>query len=340
MAHKQAMLELQEKIKERVGTLDNQFFKVANDYVAYQSKFIKANTKVKLTAAYNNLKKIWPEDILFSAITPARLQGVINDFYESHSYSHTRQLFGFISRVYKYGLRMGFINDINILFMIEIKKKPKTAEDVKREQDKYLDSGELAFVLSELKKLNANVAMMCEFQALTGLRYGEMIALRIRDYNKGVIDVNGSIQRIGSLKDTVNRVAPKNAYSVRKVILDERAQWIIEHFITASKAKVLWSPNVYKSDYIFTTANGLPMDYSYVNKLLKKVPIDKTLTTHTFRHTHISLLAEANVPLRAIMQRVGHSEPRTTLAVYTHVTQTMDAKVQSAIEDLAKKITP
>ena len=49
----------------------------------------------------------------------------------------------------------------------------------------------------------------------------------------------------------------------------------------------------------------------------------KHLTTYIFRHTHISMLAELGVPLKTIMQRVGHNDPNTTLSIYTHVTKSM-----------------
>ena len=47
------------------------------------------------------------------------------------------------------------------------------------------------------------------------------------------------------------------------------------------------------------------------------------LTTHIFRRTHISMLSELGVPLKTIMQRVGHNNPNTTLSSYTHVTKSM-----------------
>ena len=66
----------------------------------------------------------------------------------------------------------------------------------------------------------------------------------------------------------------------------------------------------------------------YINKILKRVSIsDKHITTHIFRHTHISILSELGVPLKAIMQRVGHNDPATTLSIYTHVTQAMNEDV-------------
>lgn len=45
----------------------------------------------------------------------------------------------------------------------------------------------------------------------------------------------------------------------------------------------------------------------------------KAAIPHIFRlrHTHISMLAEAGVDLKTIMQRVGHNDPDTTLRIYT-----------------------
>lgn len=40
-----------------------------------------------------------------------------------------------------------------------------------------------------------------------------------------------------------------------------------------------------------------------------------------------------NVPIKMIMDRVGHSDEKTTLSVYTHVTQTMR---QGLLSDLEK----
>ncbi len=50
---------------------------------------------------------------------------------------------------------------------------------------------------------------------------------------------------------------------------------------------------------------------------------DFVLTTHVFRNSPISLLAELEVPITAIMDRVGHTNEKMTLSVYTHVTEKM-----------------
>ena len=39
------------------------------------------------------------------------------------------------------------------------------------------------------------------------------------------------------------------------------------------------------------------------------------------------MLTELGVPLKAIMQRVGHNDPKTTLSVYSHVTESMQDEI-------------
>ena len=92
--------------------------------------------------------------------------------------------------------------------------------------------------------------------------------------------------------------------------------------------------------FIFVTKNGIPIQNNSfnlaiqkANKRLKK-PIDKHLTSHIFRHTLVSRLAENNVPLKAIMARVGHSDSRTTNKIYTHVTKKMDDNILDLLDSL------
>ncbi|MBF8970635.1 tyrosine-type recombinase/integrase [Streptococcus mitis] len=56
------------------------------------------------------------------------------------------------------------------------------------------------------------------------------------------------------------------------------------------------------------------------------------MSSHIFRHTLISRLAENNIPLRAIMDKVGHSYPKTTNAIYTHATENMNNNLMAILE--------
>ena len=99
-----------------------------------------------------------------------------------------------------------------------------------------------------------------------------------------------------------------------------------------------WKDSAYrdKDGYIFTTRTGNPYNVQYINKYLRKVRIpNKHISSHIFRHTHISMLAEKGVELKAIMNRVGHNDPNTTLSIYTHVTEAMQEKMQAVLESLS-----
>ncbi len=47
----------------------------------------------------------------------------------------------------------------------------------------------------------------------------------------------------------------------------------------------------------------------------------KQITTHGLRHTHCSLLFEAGASIKEVQDRLGHSDIKTTMNIYTHVTQ-------------------
>jgi len=53
--------------------------------------------------------------------------------------------------------------------------------------------------------------------------------------------------------------------------------------------------------------------------------INKLFRTYILRHPHINLLAEADVDLNFIMNRVGHKNSKTTTKIYLHVTTGMRA---------------
>lgn len=45
------------------------------------------------------------------------------------------------------------------------------------------------------------------------------------------------------------------------------------------------------------------------------------ITTHVVRHTHCSLLFEADASIKEVQDRLGHSDIKTTMDIYTHVTE-------------------
>ena len=55
---------------------------------------------------------------------------------------------------------------------------------------------------------------------------------------------------------------------------------------------------------------------------------------HDLRHTHATLLLKADVPIKVVSERLGHSSPAFTMATYQHVLPGMQADAARVIEAL------
>lgn len=64
----------------------------------------------------------------------------------------------------------------------------------------------------------------------------------------------------------------------------------------------------------------LSMD-NQLKKIQKALDLPKLLSTHIFRHTHASKLAELGVPIELISKRLGHKDSAITRQIYLHVTK-------------------
>lgn len=115
---------------------------------------------------------------------------------------------------------------------------------------------------------------------------------------------------------------------MREVSLSKKAVNIIDSFTELNK--------YLNTDYLFTTSKGTPFQQNaintYLRKLSKQLEIDKPLSSHIFRHTHISKLAEIGSPLYAIQDRVGHENSKITESIYLHVTKGVKEKLNRDIE--------
>lgn len=331
-ARKQASIELQNKIKDVIKRLhldpNITMCKVAQLWLEHTEPTVKIATHINHTLHVKKIFTYIDTSIPLVKVTPIMIENMIHNVYykEELSYYYAKSILTTVRAIFRHAKRRRIIQDIHEIEDISVKKKPFTHTEIAKKQNKFLDAVELKSVLSQLTKLAPRVALLIEFMSLTGLRIGELLALRYCDYDekKATININGTLQYFYKNGSDIKRGTPKNIYSVRDVTLDARCVKILNSIITDNKRQSLWFKGYEEQGYIFTAKRGNPYDMQYINKLLKQVHIEgKHLTTHIFRHTHISILAELGIPLKAIMQRVGHNDPATTLSIYTHVTQHM-----------------
>lgn len=331
-------ISAEKQLQEKLQNLT--FYTVADEWLEYAKPTVKLMTAINHENYVKRIKKFIPADLFFLNFSPAMAEKIIRDLYYTInlSFGYSKAILETIKAIMRYAKKSGYIYDISDFEEITIKRRPLTENELQKTMNKFLNKNELAECLKQLTALNPRLSLAMEFIALTGLRCGELLALRVQDYdrNNSSININATLISKVNNGDEVKRGTPKNIYSYRDVLLNDRAKHIIEWFILENKKSAQWNGRTYKDrGYIFTSKNGYPYDLSYINRILRKINIgDKRITSHIFRHTHISLLAELNTPLKAIMQRVGHHNPNTTLKIYTHVTETMKTELNNKLKAL------
>lgn len=342
-ARKQATIELQRKYEQAVKDLDINkvvtFHDVAMSWLEHTEPTVKKATHMNHTIYVKKIFSYVDKSLPIADLTAVMVEEVLHNTYhcENLSYPYVRGVFATIKAIYKHARRKRLIPNLIDFEDIEIKKKPFSHMEIAKRQGKFLDAVELKDALYQLSEEDSRISLLFEFISLTGLRIGELLALRYCDYDKenATINVNGTIQYYFDNSSEIKRGTPKNIYSVRNIALSDRAVSILNTIMLENKRRSLWFEGYIDRGYIFTSSRGNPYDIQFLNRKLNEVHIEgKHLTTHIFRHTHISMLAELGVPLKAIMQRVGHNKADTTLGIYTHVSQSMQDDV---IEKLNKR---
>jgi len=89
-------------------------------------------------------------------------------------------------------------------------------------------------------------------------------------------------------------------------------------------------------DLVFCTKIGRPIDgcellRSSFRPLLVRAGLPR-IRFHDLRHTAATLLLAAGAHPRVVAERLGHSTPAITLAVYSHVTQTMQRGATATLD--------
>lgn len=339
-AKKQAFILLQEKINNKTNEIKPTlltFEEVAKEWFESNAKVTKPSTINGNRIMMNRIISMLPNGILLHRLTTQIVQKLLNTLYhdENKTYGYTRKFYILIKQIYKYAYRIGYIQDIQFLDRVELRKKPFTQDEILKIKNKFLSQDELKAVLLQLNNLHPRLSKAMEFIALTGLRFGELTALRYCDWLNNEIDVNGTIVTCATKSDSICRGTPKNIYSHRIVPINDRAKYILEWFKNDNNRLKLWGNSYNDRGYIFTSNNGNPINLQYANRVLRKIQIEgKRISTHIFRHTHISMLSDMNVPIKAIMERVGHNDPRTTLAIYTHVSEQSKQQIINKLNNI------
>lgn len=161
----------------------------------------------------------------------------------------------------------------------------------------------------------------------TGMRAGELCGLCVEDidFGRGILSVQRSAWR-GKLQ------SPKTKNAVRVFALSAK---LVEHLRSQASGR---------AGLLFATRNGTPWDPNMLIKrrlypLLDGLKIERR-GLHSFRHANSTLMDRIGVPVKLRSQRLGHSDPRITLGVYTHIASEDDVRVAQQLGDILRPNAP
>lgn len=162
----------------------------------------------------------------------------------------------------------------------------------------------------------------------TGLRIGELCALRWEDISDSTISVNKTMQRLKNAagRTEVMILPPKTAASNRVIPIPTRLKPLVEAFRQ-------------KSGYVIALPSGKYMEPRLLQlrfaRFLKECGLGKN-NFHTLRHTFATRCIEAGVDIKTLSELLGHSDVKTTMNRYVHSSfllkqQSMDRLLPTAL---------
>ncbi|MCP0885882.1 site-specific integrase [Ligilactobacillus sp. WILCCON 0076] len=294
-------------------------------FETYQTT-VKNTTASQIRYRYEHFFKSDIGSRYISKISPAFLQKIVNS--KSKKYKNYKNLFLSVAMPLKYAYKLGAIS----LNPIERIIYPNTLEigAAKRmkKEDNFYNRKELIEFLNETEKFDTKLFTFFRLLAFSGMRVGEAYALTWKDidFKSGKLSINKTVSlNMATNKTVIN--APKTKESIRDIYLDKKTISIL------AKWKLLQSKNMFQqginikqtNQLIFTNdSNRLTSSTTsvyWLRKIYKNTNVSKRITAHGFRHTHASLLFEAGASIKEVQARLGHSNSKTTLDIYTHVTK-------------------
>jgi integrase len=173
----------------------------------------------------------------------------------------------------------------------------------------------------------------------TGLRRGELLALRWRDidFGLGSIAVRGTLQP--SSKGSAAYVAePKSSSSRRDLAID--SDLVQRLWLHQTAWPTTWDGDgsaASPEDFVFVSSTGRPISPSSLlrswGRLLRRVGLQHA-PFHATRHTAATLMLGAGVSPRVAAERLGHATVAMTLDRYSHVSDSLRRDAARAVRGL------
>ena len=264
------------------------------------------------------------ENMQLKKLTLPYCQKIINNYSKKFSIAVLKKIKIYGSMILDYAVKMKAIYSNPMKDVLLPKPKDDITSD---DKDKYYSKEELKQFLTLVDNENdIKLTAMFRVLAFTGIRKGELQALEWSDidFTNNTININKTLA-LNTEKNVVIQT-PKSKSSIRSISIDEQTANILKRWKLKQRERFLMiGTRVKKHQPCFTeevTNSYLYLNFMNANlKRICKKHDFKEIKVHGFRHTHCSLLFESGFTIQEVQDRLGHSDLKTTMSIYAHVTE-------------------
>lgn len=191
---------------------------------------------------------------------------------------------------------------------------------IERQECHIVSAEELARLAGAL---GPELGPMAYLAAVLGLRWGECAGLRVGrlDFLRSTLAVAEQRTRGragGMVKGSPKSEAGRRTLSVPAVLMDMLGEHLARRGLTGADLEA----------FVFVGPRGKPLDYSgWLHRLWRPACRDaglEGLRFHDLRHANATGMVAAGIDVKTAQARLGHSDPRMTLAIYAQVTNDGD----------------
>ena len=278
-------------------------------------------------------------------ITKNVYQTFIDNMSKKYSKNYVDSIHSSSDMAFQYAKEMQYIKEVPSE-SVKRPKKRKTVEELENENisEQFLEKHELMTFLSVAKEHGLdNDFVLFTLLAYSGCRIGELQALKWSDidFEAHTIRITKTYYNPNNNKRSYKLTPPKTDSSIRTISIDPAVIKLLQdHKTVQDELKQINHEFYIDNNFVFTGNEGYPMVYRTIAnrmiRLMAMTGIKKHITPHSFRHTHTSLLIEANVHIKEIQERLGHADIATTMNIYAAMTKDMKKEASTRFSNLMK----
>jgi integrase len=265
-------------------------------------------------------------------IKPIHVEKFSKKLLETLKPDTAHKAFSIAKMIMKHAVELELINR-NPFDKVSIKKK-------KRKVDTWTFE-ELNHFLKTVKEHDEFYYSIFSLTAYTGLRKGEVLGIKRSnvDLKNNKIKITQSIAETKEKGVYISELKTPSSY--RDIPIDPFITSILKEQIKKNKGmRVKFGPEYKDYDLVFCHPDGELFRPTSLNRPFRKfIELAKVpyIRFHDMRHTHATLLLELGVNPKSVADRLGHSNVKTTLDVYSHPSMNIQSEAAELFSEKVRK---